>query len=131
MDLKNITRMHTELLGGVCIEELSNAALLTYGNMLLKQYRQAKSVLRKLEDSQAKEAAEWAVIREHGYHEIDTVLNELNQRMIVDIEDFGEKMLLKMIDLVAAIRVAMFDEQRLDNAEVDEQDEVELIFSID
>ena len=129
MDITKITDLHAQLMQGIDVQELSDKALLKYGGMLLKQYRQAKAVLRKIEPEQIAKTQHWILIREHCNTQIDILLVELNERMLLDPELFADIMLLNFADLVAAIRVAIFDEEQLDNKEetVEEQ-QVDLIF---
>ena len=130
MKIDEITALHADLLQGIDIRELSDKALLRYGSILLKQFRQSKSVLRKIKVEDFNKTQHWVLVREHCNVEIDAVLSELKDRMALDPELFADGMLLNFAELVGSIRVAIFDEEQLDNAsvETEETDDVELIF---
>lgn len=130
MDIKKITKLHADLLQGIEIQELSDKALLKYGTLLLKQFRQAKSILRKLKPEEIQKTTHWVLIREHGNIEIDNVLSELCDRMALDPDSFADGMLLNFAELVGNIRAAVFDEEQLDNKiqETPDVEAVELIF---
>lgn len=137
MDVKKITKLHAELLQGISIEDLSNKSLLKLGQILLKQFRGAKSVLRKLEPLQASQLGHWNLVKEFCSSNIDSVLIELEKRMnqVVSLEedlsdDFNDQMLMALVDLVGSIRFAIFDEEQKDNNNIDEDnlEEVSLIF---
>lgn len=130
MDRKNIIRLHSDLLSGLVIEDISEKGLLKLGNTLLKQYRGSKAILRKLEPHQADRAAHWVAVKEICSSNIDVVLSELEQRMMTLIDEFSDGMVIAFIDLVGSINQSMVDEDRLDSAEVDDTD-VELIFEVD
>lgn len=134
MNIEKITALHSSLMQGISIEELSDKALLRWGGILIKQYRQAKAVLRKLPPEQASQLSHWACIRELCYHDIDSVLNELENRMMSDPENFSDQILLSFADLVSQIRVAIFDESQIDAKLADETKEIQditLIFDND
>lgn len=132
MNIDKITALHSSLMQGINIEELSDKALLRWGGMLLKQYRQAKAVLRKLPPEQANQLSHWVTIRELCYHDIDNVLSELENRMLSSPEEFADQILLSFADLVSQIRVAIFDESQIDAEEaVGEVQDIKLIFDTD
>lgn len=128
MDTKNITRLHQELLQGISIEDLNEKSLLKLGSTLLKQFRGSKAVLRRLEDHEYTKANEWIVIKECCSANIDVVLQELEKRMATDLDEFGGSTIISFCDLVGAIRLALVDEERLDNDTDDTEAEVNLIF---
>lgn len=114
MELKKITNLHKNLISGVSIEDLSDMGLLRYGTLILKQFKAAKAALRKLEPHQDAELAHWCYIRDYTNSEVDRVLCELEQRMSVGLEDFGEKALISFTELCGNIRYAIFAENHLD-----------------
>lgn len=130
MDVSKITDLHANLLQGVDISELSHKGLLKYGSLLLKQFKQSKAVLRKIKAEEIAKTQHWILVREHANDEIDLVLQELESRMMVDVEDFTDGILLAFVDLVGSIRVAIFDEEQLDSGDSNEvvAETVQLIF---
>lgn len=131
MNVEKITQLHAELLSGISIEDLSDRSLLKLGGILLKQYRGSKSVIRKLEAHQVGQLEHWNLVKTICSNDIDTVLVELESRMnsIGGEEDnFNDSMLVSFVDLVGSIRVAIFDEDRLDNQDsVEDTQEITLI----
>lgn len=131
MNIEKITDLHAQLLSDIEISELSDKNLLRYGGMLLKHFRQAKAVLRKIKIDEINKTQHWILVREHCNEQIDLVLLELQDRMNLDPEAFAEGMLLNFADLVGSIRVAIFDEELLDNKEEDlcsSTEDIQLIF---
>ena len=129
MDVKHITGLHANLLTGISIEDLSDNALLRYGGLLIKSFKSSKQVLRKLEAHQAEELKHWTMVKAYTYDEIDNGLKELETRMSVGLEDFGEKSLLGFTELVSNIRYVIYFEKQLDEANYNgDEDNVELIF---
>lgn len=131
MNVEKITKLHAELLSGISIEDLSDRSLLKLGGILLKQYRGSKSVIRKLEPHQINQVEHWNLVKTICSNDIDTVLVELESRMnsIGGEEDnFNDGILVSFVDLVGSIRVAIFDEDRLDNQDsVEDTQEITLI----
>ena len=122
MDVKKITDLHSRLLTGISIEDLSDNSLLRYGALLISSFKSAKAVLRKLEPQQAAELRHWTEIREYTQKEIDVVLSELECRMAVGIDDFGEKTIISFAELVGKIRYTIYFETDLDkNAKSDDE----------
>ena len=122
MDIKRISKLHKELATSLDIEEMGPKQLLAWASSLLTQYRQSKSIMRKLttEDS-ISELEHWELIKNFTYAEIDTVLETLYKRSILEAEDFGPDLAIKFADLVGKIRVVCWEQARLDRK--DEPDE--------
>ena len=129
MNRDNIKRLHSDLLQGLEIRDLSDKALLKLGGTLLKQFRGAKAILRKLEPKEYHKASYWVAVKEVCSSNIDSLLSELENRMAEQLEEFSDGLIISFVDLVGNINQALVDEERLDNKDIEEPEEtVDLIF---
>ena len=129
MNRDNIRRLHADLLQGLEIRDLSDKALLKLGGTLLKQFRGAKAILRRLEPHEYHKASHWVAVKEVCSIEIDNLLKELEGRMTEQLDEFSDGLIINFVDLVGNINQALVDEERLDNRDVvPTEEKVELIF---
>ena len=128
MDINKISKLHKELATSLDKEEMSPKQLLAWASSLLTQYRQSKSIIRKLtaEDS-ASEIEHWELIKNFTYTEIDNVLDALYQRSIIEAESFDMDIAIKFVDLTAKIRSVCWEQMAIDRRAAPEEEEINLI----
>ena len=131
MDINKISKLQTELIQNIDYDELDNGQLVKFTTSLLNQYKAAKKVIRSLEATDSvTEVTHWSFIKDYCEGEIQNLLEVINQRLTVDLEEFGIGTTIKFIDLVASIRLALFVEAKADikATTTSEPEQFELIF---
>ncbi len=115
MDKSKLSQLQQELISNLNYDEMDAKVLLLTGSSFLKQYRQAKQIIRKLtaEDA-ATELAHWEYVRKFLFTEIEKVINEIKVRSEVELEEFSASLLVKFANLVADARATCFVEEVAD-----------------
>lgn len=130
MNKEKISKLHREIIKGINYDDCDNKTLLSLGVSFLSQLKISKKVIR--ETQVVTELEHWVFIRDYILKELDKVLEVINQRSIIDCEEFSPAMSIKFLDLVASCRLALYTEEKLDDKASVKQDdtpEVTLIFS--
>lgn len=132
MNKARLSELHQALISNIDYDGLDNKDLLNLGSSFLKQFRQAKAIIRKLTAEDAiDELAHWNFIAQYLVDEIDHVIEELNRRSIIELESFEPAQLIKLANLVADARASCYLEFAADRdaakRETPPEAEIELI----
>lgn len=115
MDKKFLSKLHCELITNVDYDNMGAKELLLAGNSFLKQYKQAKAILRQLTEQDAsEELAHWSFVADFLHAEIEKVIKAIDTESQVNLEDFNNSLLIKFADLVASARIATWEQPTLD-----------------
>lgn len=117
MDKRRLAKLQQELITNLNYQDMDHKSLLLTGASFLKQFRQAKQIIRKLTAEDAvTELAHWEFVKNFLFTEIEKVIEEINIRSQVDLEEFSSALLIKFANLVADARATCFIEEVADKA---------------
>jgi hypothetical protein len=115
MNKESISELHRTLLISISHDDLDNNNLLKLGTILLAHLKSTKKVIRELTTANSStDTIYWLFIKKFIIEDLEKVINEINQRQLIEAEDFKPSQQLKFLDLVATCRLMIYEEEKAD-----------------